>query len=277
MKLIKFFQISAGTAAVLLGLGNNSAQSLTLNLFQNPNASISTLTKALLAPNSGINIIVGSESYQGRVGDGQDPNTAQSATYTNFSLAPSSGNSPTLTISNGILLTSGTANLPTTNTLNNFSNGTGSGSNAALSALSSSAGGTSVTNDTNLISFDFTLSDPNEKSVVAEFVFGTDEFPTQSVTDIFGVFVDGVNYAKFPSGELISNTPNNPTNFISNPVKGNLYSIEYNGLSQVLTVVGNLNPNLTTHTIQIGVADTLDISNNLESLLSKSLSCAVNW
>ncbi|MBS1216076.1 MAG: hypothetical protein H6R20_1050, partial [Proteobacteria bacterium] len=34
--------------------------------------------------------------------------------------------------------------------------------------------------------------------------------------------------------------------------------IEYNGLSQAFTVVGLLDPNVTTHTIMIGVADTSD-------------------
>lgn len=40
-----------------------------------------------------------------------------------------------------------------------------------------------------------------------------------------------MNYAKFPSGELISNTAGNPTNFISNPVGGGVYNIEWNGLT----------------------------------------------
>jgi hypothetical protein len=78
------------------------------------------------------------------------------------------------------------------------------------------------------------------------------------VTDIFGFFVDGVNYAQFPGGELISNTPGNPTNFIPNPLATDPYGIEYNGLTQVFTVTGLLNPTLATHTILIAVADTSD-------------------
>jgi hypothetical protein len=110
--------------------------------------------------------------------------------------------------------------------------------------------------DANAISFSFTVDSGN--AVAAQFVFGTDEFPTQSVTDIFGFFVDGVNYARFPSGELISNTPGNPTNFIANPVGSGLYGIEYNGLSQSFTVTGLLDPTLSVHIIQIAVADTND-------------------
>jgi hypothetical protein len=150
------------------------------------------------------------------------------------------------------VLTSGTANLPLTNTVNQFNPVIpASGSNAALSTLA----GTS-TNDANVLGFSFTVASGN--SVQAQFVFGSDEFPTQSVTDIFGFFVDGVNYAKFPGGELISNTPGNPTNFINNPVGSGLYGIEYNGLTQAFTVTGLLDASLATHTIAIGVADTSD-------------------
>jgi hypothetical protein len=237
------------TSAITLGLAMNSAMALviTTNVGATP---ASTLSAAVLGAGSGISIVGGSETYQGNA------TFPQSGTYTGFNLAPSSGSTPTLVLPDGILLTSGHSNMPLTNTLNNFSNnigaGTGSGSNALLSGLS----GTN-TNDANVISFVFTV-DPGKTSVSAQFVFGTDEFPTQSVTDIFGFFVDGVNYAKFSSGELISNTPGNPTNFISNPVGSGLYGIEYNGLTQVFNVVGLLNPNSANHTIAFGVADTSD-------------------
>jgi len=206
------------------------------------------LTAAVLAPASGITVTPGSIAFQGIA----TPNFQQSATYTGFSLAPSSGSTPTLNLPNGIFLTSGSANIPTTNTLNSFSNSPGSGSNALLSTLA----GTN-TNDANALTFAFQVP-LGTTSVSAQFVFGTDEFPTQSVTDIFGFFVDGVNFAKFPSGELISNTAGNPTNFIFNPVGSGLYGIEYNGLTNVFNVVGILDPNLTEHTITIAIADTSD-------------------
>ena len=65
-----------------------------------------------------------------------------------------------------------------------------------------------------------------------------------------------MNFAKFSNGSLIAN--NGATNFISNPVGGGLYTIEYNGLSNVLSVVGLLDPNLSTHTLSIAIADTSD-------------------
>jgi hypothetical protein len=237
-------------AAVLLAstffLSAGSAFALTINPITSGDAA-AQLIPALLAPSSGISVVSGSAAYQGSTDVGQ------SGTFTGFNLAPSSGSTPTLTLPDGILLTSGTANLPLTNTTNNFNPEIpGSGSNASLSTLAGQG-----TNDANAISFAFTVSGPNN-AVRAQFVFGTDEFPTQSVTDIFGFFVDGVNYAVFPGGELISNTPGNPTNFIDNPVGGDLYGIEYNGLTRTFTVTGLLNLNLGEHTIEIAVADTLD-------------------
>ena len=232
--------------------GPAAALVITTNVGATPET---TLSNALLGASSGISIVGGSETYQG------NSTFPQSGTYTGFNLAPSSGSTPTLVLPDGILLTSGHSDLPLTNTVNNFSNNigstTGSGSSAELSTLSASAGGSSTTNDANLIGFDFTVG-AGITSVEAQFVFGTDEFPTQSVTDIFGFFVDGVNYAQFPGGELISNTPGNPTNFISNPVGGGLYDIEYNGLTQVFDVAGLLDLSLSTHTFLMGVADTSD-------------------
>lgn len=233
------------TAAALLAMAASSASALTITPITNAGTAVDTLQGALLAPASGITVLPGG-TFQGSV------SAPQSATYTGFNLVPT-GPGSTITLPNGIFLTSGTSEIPLSNTVNQFNPVIpASGSNALLSTLAGT-----TTNDANALDFSFTV-EAGKTSVSAQFVFGTDEFPTQSVTDIFGFFVDGVNYAKFPSGELISNTPGNPTNFISNPVGGDRYGIEYNGLTQVFTVVGLLDETLATHTITIAVADTSD-------------------
>ena len=244
----------AVAACVALGVAADGAMAQVITPINTTVGITTTLTNALLAPGSGINVVGGSATYQGT----NSSTFQQSATYTGFNLAPSSGSTPTLTLPNGMFLTTGNANLPKTNTLNNFTGQSGSGANAQLGALSASAGGTSTTFDANVLSFDFTVAS-GITSVSAQFVFGTDEFPTQTVTDIFGFFVDGVNFAKFSNGQLISNTPGNPTNFISNPVGAGLYGIEYNGLTQVFTVTGILGAGTGgVHTLTIGIADTSD-------------------
>lgn len=202
-----------------------------------------TLTNAVQATSSGINVL--SSSVKG--------SATQVGTYEGFNLAPTSGSSPVLSLPNGVVLTSGTAVVPLTNTMNPF-NGLGTDS-AGLTSLSTLSGFNTF--DAAALNLTFSVG-AGITSVKAQFVFGTDEFPTQHVTDIFGFFVDGVNYAKFPGGELISNTPGNPTNFISNPVGSDLYHIEYNGLTKVFTVEGLLNTNLAEHTLQIAIADTQD-------------------
>jgi hypothetical protein len=237
------FGVSLAALTAFMWCGSASALTITPIVSGDP---IAQLVPALLAPGSGISVVSGSETYQGSLPSGQ------SGTYTGFNLAPSSGSTPTLNLTDGIALTSGTANLPLTNTTNQFNpQFPGTGGNAAASALTGL-----TTFDANTLKFSFALSSGN--AVRAQFVFGTDEFPTQSVTDIFGFFVDGVNFAKFPGGELISNTPGNPTNFITNPVGSGLYGIEYNGLTQVFTVTGLLDPSFSEHTLEIVVADTND-------------------
>lgn len=233
-----------------LGLATQSGMSQTITAIATTSGIATTLTDAVLAPSSGINVVAGSATYQGT----NTTTLQQSGTYTGFNLT-SAGN-PTLTLPNGILLTTGSAALPLTNTSHPFSHITDSGSNAALSALSASQGGTAVTKDANVLSFSFTVG-AGISSVSAQFLFGTEEFPLESVTDIFGFFVDGENYAKFSNGQLIANTPGNPTNFFNN-VSGS-YGIEYDGLTQAFSVIGILGAgNDGVHTLTIGIADTAD-------------------
>lgn len=253
--ILAFRKAATATAcAAVLGMVSPMASAaLTINTINTTVGIGATLAGAVQASSSGINVVSGSETYQGT----NTANIQQSGTYSGFNLAPSSGSTPTLSMADGIFLTSGNANIPLTNTVNAFSGGPGSGSSALLGALNATQGGTSVTNDANVLSFDFTVAS-GINAVTAKFIFGTDEFPTQSVTDIFGFFVDGVNFAKFPNGQLIANTPSNPTNFILNPVGSGLYGIEYNGLTNEFTITAALNSALSTHTITIGIADTSD-------------------
>ena len=204
---------------------------------------VAVLTNALLQPGSGITVVT-SNLISG--------NAAQQGTHTGLNLAPSSGSTPTLTLSSGVALSSGRADIGAVNNSNNTSFDTGNGGFAPLTTLAGT-----TTRNANVLEYTFTLA-AGLNSIALDFVFMTEEFPTQSVTDIFGVFVDGVNFAKFASGDLISNTPGNPTNFILNAVGSGLYETQYNGLSRVLSLAGLVDSSLTTHTLQIGIADTSD-------------------
>jgi hypothetical protein len=203
---------------------------------------------------SGVTLVPGSVVYSGV--RGTTLSSSQVGTYTGFNLTGPNG---TRTLSNGVVLASGNlAFSTTTNTTNEYSTSLpGSVDSAALTTLS----GGSATLDASTLSFKFTAP-TGVNAVSISFVFATDEYPTQSVTDIFGFFIDGVNYAKFPNGDLIQNQAGT-----SNFTEG--WNIEQNGVTNVLTSVGLLNSSLTEHTFQFGIADTDDTRFDSAVFISK--------
>lgn len=241
------------------------AHALTIDVISAPdtNATAATkLTNAVLAPSSGINVI--SSTFVGDIATSStNPNSGQSGTYTGFSLVSNSGG-PTLNLPNGIVLTSGSANIPSSNTNSSweghFPTSAGTDADPQVEAILAAAGApSSTTNNVNSLVIEFTVA-AGITSVAANFVFGSDEFPDQGVTDFFMFIVDGVNYAKFPDGSLVSFVVGaNAANFLNN---GNgspgQYPLEFDGLSLALGVVGILDPNLTTHTLKIVTGDTAD-------------------
>jgi hypothetical protein len=242
-----FIAASTGLAAGVIAA---PAAALTIVPIGNAAEAQTALVAALVTPGSGITIVPSSVTYQGT----HSATLRQSALYSGFDLAPSTGSTPTLSLPDGVLLTSGNAAVPLSNGLEQFNGVSRSGANAALSAL---IGGDTA--DANVLSFRFQVP-AGRTSVSAQFVFGTEEYPLQNITDIFGFFIDGVNYARFANGQLIANAPGNPTNFIANPVGSGLYGIEYNGLTRTLGVVGLLGAAAAdgSHTFSVGIADTSD-------------------
>lgn len=209
------------------------------------------LAAATLAAGSGITIQAGTESLIG--GD------VQQGTYTDFNF-PGGGGEPALSMPDGVVLTSGLGTFSTTtNTTNAASTSTGTGPYAPLVTLASENGLNTTQNDSNVLSFQFVLDDPTDNAVEATFLFATDEFPTQSVTDIMGVFVNGVNYAFFPNGDLVSNQSGDPNDFFNNNAVGtDNYGIEWNGLTDVFTLTALANGGGAVNTIDIAIADTSD-------------------
>lgn len=225
----------------------------TLDPTADPTGTADALAAATLAPSSGITIVDGSQSYVGAPGQG--------GTFSGLSL---SNSTTTIELPNdGVVLTSGDANgiLVDDNTDSSFDGFLGTPGNALLETLT-----TVSTNDANVLSFDFTV-DPGITSVSANFVFGSDEFPDQSITDIFGVFVDGVNFAEFSDGSVInfeigsiSASFFNDNNVGSaDPFVTDMGSeFQYDGIVSVLTVTAILSATSLTHNIVIAIADTTD-------------------
>ena len=180
--------------------------------------------------------------------------TNQAGTYTGFALNSSSSTSPNVTFGDGILLTSGNANIPDTNTEDDFGVVTSTGSSTTISTITGL-----TTNDANSISFSFTVGS-GITSISSNFIFGSEEFPEfagTSFADGFAFVVDGINYAKFSDGTNVSlATLSSNANLLDNTA--DIYGIEYDGFTLALGIVGILNSSLSEHTLEIVIADTGD-------------------
>ncbi|GAB2695215.1 choice-of-anchor L domain-containing protein [Aliiglaciecola sp. 3_MG-2023] len=228
---------------------------LGLDLIETGDDPIADITDSLVVSGGGVSVISGTETFVGAIGDGIDSDTAQSGIFSGVNITDGAS---TVSMGQGAVLTSGSANIPDTNTATAFAPFfPGTGSDADLSAILVDAGApSSETNDVNYIEFDFTLG-AGFNAISLDFIFGSDEFPDQGVTDVFGVFVDGVNYAFFPDSSLVSFVQGaNASNFLDN--SGGLFDIEYDGFSQNLNLIGLVDETLTEHTLKIAIADTSD-------------------
>lgn len=243
-------KLAGGTVAatgMALAMAAGPAHALTVTVTNDA----TSLVSALLAPASGLTVVGGSETLLVGAAD-------QQGTYSGFNLSSTEPGMPTLSMPNGVVLTTGTANFSTVeNTTNSFSVDSGTGAYAPLVDLAVSGGLNTNQFNSNVLTFEFTVDDPTMNAVFAQFLFATDEFPTQSVTDIMGIFINGANVAFFPNGDLVSNQSGDPNDFFNNnPVGAAGYPIEWNGLTDVFTVAGLVNPGVNTFTIAI--ADTSD-------------------
>lgn len=220
-----------------------------LDVMTSANNAASEMTTALVG--AGISVFDGSQVFQGVLSDAA---SAQSAIYQS---ALFSNGVHSVGIDGGIFLSTGTANLPNSNTSSSLGFSTGTGSDADLSALLAANGAPSTTtNDVNFLEFQFSVA-AGFNAISLDFIFGSEEFPDQAVTDVLGIFVDGINYAFFPDSSLVSFvTGVNAGNFNDNS-QGD-YDLEYDGFSNLLNLVGLLDTSLTTHTIKIAIADTSD-------------------
>ncbi len=263
--------LAAQASAVVTPLADGSA------------ASAAALANALLAPSGKVSLVSGSAQYIGQA--------SASGTFTN------GGNGVTgLGIANGVVLTSGDArfigssasfpgddpNKSGTFTSGNFDNtltANLSGGNALFNSLT-------TFNTTNASILQFSIV-PQANNVALSFVFGSEDYNdvvnSGFPTDVFGIFVNGVNYALVPNTKtpISASTINcggptsGPANGVGaqncalyrdNPPFSDLIDTELDGLTTVLTI--NI-PVLfgQANTIAIGIADTLDSSGDSALML----------
>ena len=228
------------------------------------------LVDALLAPASGIT--VDTASIQLQYGIGADPiNGQQRASVGYFN-----GGIDGVNIGAGVVLSSGDATQAQRNTQGGYGvaltvplslplplpDGTAQLGDADLLAAVQ-AGFPSAKNvqDVSILSFNFTVADPELRFVQIELVFASEEFPEFSnspFVDIAAVFVNGVNYALFdgqanqPLSVIDSNID---TGAFQNNSDGHI-AIEYDGVSRKLVVTAPVHAG--TNTLKLAVGDTGD-------------------
>lgn len=181
----------------------------------------------------------------------------QSGTFTN-------GDSAGIGISEGIVLTTGTAQTAAmSNTDTGYTVSLGTAGDADLDNITSPYS----TYDANILQFDFTTDTGN---LYFNYVFASEEYNeyvNSSYNDAFALFVDGVNIAIAPDGQAVTiNNVNCGNPYIGigpncssyNNNAGAIFDIQYDGFTDVFTaqILG-----LTigeTHTMKFAIADTSD-------------------
>lgn len=240
-------KILAGFA--LASLSSLSAAQLVVAPINGTTVTPDTMASALLGSNSGI--VINSTAYTGA--------NAASGTF--------SGGTGIISISGGILLTSGSVNnVVGPNNDSGASAQNGLPGDADLSVLAGVA-----TQDASVLTINFT---PSGNAIQFSYVFGSEEYNefVGQFNDAFGFFVNGTNYALIP-GTSTPVTINNVNCGTANPgvapsgpgVHCNLFvnndpaslNTQLDGFTTVLTFSAPVNPGVA-NTLKIAIADALD-------------------
>ena len=211
-----------------------------------------SLLNAWLAPNSGLTVVQSSIHY---IGSSQQARAYQASTV------------GTLIDTDGIVMTTGSALFPDSNTSSGYTHITNTGASVDVSALSKQ-----YTYDRNLLSFEFTVA-PGVDAVTTKFVFASEEYPewVGIFKDGFAMLVDGVNVARFDPTNFVvlddcttngvypcTDTTQNDNGFFTANNGSGAQPIEYDGYTAVLTATGLLDMTKTTHALQVVIADSRD-------------------
>ncbi|WP_373542112.1 choice-of-anchor L domain-containing protein [Chamaesiphon sp.] len=246
MKLTRLVSLALGSGVAIATVGASSAQAV---LVVTPTNDAAILGNTII----GTGITATNFVYTGG-------GTTAAGTFTG-------GTAAGIGIDQGIILTSGNANLaPGPNSTANAGLNNSAAGDAQLSAL---AGG-ETTFDASVLTFDFTSA---SSDLFFNFVFASEEYPEFANTefnDVLGFFVDGTNIALVPgtTTPITINTinngqddtgvnPQNPQFYIANP--SGAAGTQYDGYTTVLTAQA-LGLRAGSHRIKLAIADVFDAS-----------------
>jgi hypothetical protein len=278
------------TLTCLTGASTAHAAASVTPLADTSQASAAALVSALLSPSSGVSVVAGSEQYVGAA--------SASGSFTGGGTGATG-----LGINNGVVLTTGDARFigssaafagDSANKSGDFTAGAGNSLTANTSPGNALFGTltTFATFNASILSFQFV---PTTSSLSLKLVFGSEDYNdvvnSGFPTDVFGIFVNGVNYALVPGSSLaISASTINcggPTSgaatgvgaqncalYRDNPPFSDAIDSEVDGFTVVLTLGMPVNAG-QVNTIAIGIADTLDTVGDSAVLLQAGSVAAV--
>lgn len=204
-----------------------------------------SLVTTLIKPSTGISLVGGSAVYAGL--------NSASSTFDSLSLGVAKISGP------GILLTTGDGTPNLSNTSGSFGEFTNTGGDADLSTIVENAfSGAGLTQDKAVLEFKIN-ADPGIKTVAFDVVFGSDEYPEFSnslFVDIAAIFVNGKNAAFFGGDTKKPLSVLNPNLGYFQDNEPQVIAIEYDGISNKLTVIAKVQQG--ENTIKIAIADTGD-------------------
>lgn len=266
--------LTAIALAALTCVSIAHAEPAVTSLPDTSSASAMTLVQTLVGSSSGLSVVAGSAQYTGAA--------TASGTFTNGNTNPANG----VGIDSGVVLTTGDARFigssaafpgDAANSSGTFTAGVGNALTQNTSAGSSLFGSltSATTFNASVLSFQFV---PLYSSLTLSFVFASEDYNdlvnSGFPTDVFGVFVNGVNQAFVPGTSLaISASTINCGGPTSGPANGvgaqncDLYrdnapffdniDSELNGFTVVLNLAMAVNAG-QVNSISIGVADAVD-------------------
>ena len=213
------------------------------------------LVGALVDSSSSINVVPGSARYVGA--------DSQAARFSEFDYSDAPSN-VRVDIDDGIVLTSGDANLIVSNSSGDAGSSTDTGNDVDLESIV----GESVL-DTNSLEFAFTVP-ANTNSIQFDLIYGSEEFPEfidEGFNDVAGVFLDGVQIAFDAFGRPLTVDNNffvlNNSGFSNIPETEGTTSvtlplIQYDGLTTQLTTTAPLDSTRSIHHLKFAIADSGD-------------------
>ncbi|CAN5207297.1 hypothetical protein BH11PSE9_BH11PSE9_00390 [soil metagenome] len=254
-------------------------------------ASATAMVQTLLNPTSGLSVVAGSAQYIGAA--------TASGSFTNGGTDPTTG----VGIASGVVLSTGDARFigssaafadDWANKSGTFTSGFGNSLEANTSAGHALFASLTpfATENASILSFQFV---PQHSTLTLSFVFASEDYndliDSGFPTDVFGVFVNGINQALVPGTNLAVSASSihcgGPTSGMSTGIDGQncgLYrdnapffgsiDSEADGFTVVLNLAMAVNAG-QVNSISIGVADTLDSFGDSAVLLGAGSIAAV--